>query len=217
MVKVGAMEQREAIERFAELFATTEDTFWNNHWLGVRTLQNPNDVWVTQEIIQEVKPDFIIEAGTFNGGSALLWAMVLKEVNPRGRVITIDIKDKVSEARDRTIWKERIDFLVGSSTDPEIVATVAERAKGKRVMVILDSDHSKEHVLRELESYAPLVSVGSYLIVQDTGGVMIRDPNPGPRRAVEEFLAKQDRFEPDQSRERMVFTLHPRGYLQRVR
>ena len=143
--------------------------------------------------------------------------MVLKEVNPRGRVITIDIKDEVTEARDRTIWKERIDFLVGSSTDPEIVATVAERAKGKRVMVILDSDHSKEHVPRELASYAPLVSVGSYLIVQDTGGVMIRDPNPGPRRALEEFLAKQKRFEPDRSRERMLFTMHPRGYLRRVR
>ena len=143
--------------------------------------------------------------------------MVLAQVNPRGGVVTIDIEDHVDTVRMFPIVRDKVEFLLGGSTDPEIVATVAERAKGKRVMVILGSDHSKEHVLAEMASYAPMVSVGSYLIVQDTGGVMIRDPNPGPRRAVEEFLANDGRFEPDRSRERMLFTMHPKGYLRRAR
>ena len=115
------------------------------------------------------------------------------------------------------IAKERVEFLLGSSTDPEIVAHVRRRAEGKRVMVLLDSAHTREHVLAELAAYAPLVGVGSYLIVQDTGGVMIQEPNPGPRQAVDEFLVAHPGFKADRTRERMLHTMHPKGYLRRVR
>ena len=83
--------------------------------------------------------------------------------------------------------------------------------------MLLDSDHSREHVLAELDAYAPMVPVGSYLIVQDTGGVMIGDNNAGPRQAVEAFHASRNDFVPDRRRERMLFTMHPNGYLKRVR
>jgi len=210
-------EKREIVERYAELFAEEDKTFWPNTWLGIPTLQNPNDVWVTQEILSTVKPDFVIEAGAYHGGSALLWAMLLEQLNPEGRVITIDIEDRTQRARSMPLWKERIEFVHGSSTDPGVVAAIAEKTRGKRVVVMLDSNHTREHVLAELAAYAPMVPVGSYLIVQDTGGVMIQDDNAGPRQAVEEFLAKRDDFQPDRGRERMLFTMHPKGYLKRVR
>lgn len=209
--------QHEIVARYANLFAAKGSTFWPNTWLGISTLQNPNDVWVTQEILSELKPDFVIETGTYHGGSALIWAMVLEQVNPEGRVITIDIADRTRKARSLPIWQQRIEFVRGSSTAPQIVSRIAERTRGKRVVVLLDSDHSREHVLAELEAYAPMVPVGSYLIVQDTGGVMIGDGNAGPRQAVEAFLAQRNDFVPDRRRERMLFTMHPKGYLKRVR
>ncbi len=208
----------ETIARFTRVFGKSPTTLWPNKWLGIPTIQNPMDVWVTQEIITEVKPDFVVEAGTFKGGSAAIWAMVLEQVNPRGRVITIDIEDQVGRAAMRLpVVQERVDFLIGSSTDPAIVAEVRKRTRGKRVLVLLDSAHTKEHVLAELDAYSPMVPVGSYLIVQDTGGVLIQDPNPGPAQALEAFLAKDHRFEPDRNRERMLLTMHPKGYLKRVR
>jgi len=215
----GAVEltDEEVVERFTSVFGKSKTTLWPNRWLGVHTIQNPNDVWVTQEILYEVKPDFVVEAGTYQGGSAAIWALVLSQVNPAARVITIDIEDKVSTAKELPIVRDKVDFLVGSSTDPDIVAEVARRVKGRRVVVLLDSAHTKEHVLAELEAYAPMVEKGSYLIVQDTGGVLIQEPDPGPAQALREFLAKDDRFEIDSSRERMLLTMHPDGYLKRVR
>lgn len=192
----------------------------HNRWLGIPTLQNPNDVWVTQEILSEVKPDFLVETGTLLGGSALLWAGILREVNPAARVITIDIEDMAKAARQRPLARERIDFLVGSSTAPEIVAEVKRRVQGRKTMVLLDSDHRKPHVLAELRAYADLVSPGSYLIVQDTnvnGHPVLPAFGPGPGEAVQEFLAADQRFEADRSRERMLFTMHPGGYLRRVK
>ena len=104
--------------------------------------------------------------------------------NPGGRVITVDIADNVSATtREIPIVAERVEFLSGSSTAPEIVAAIEERVRGHRVLVILDSAHEKDHVARELELYSPMVGVGSYLIVQDTninGHPVYDDYGPGP-------------------------------------
>ncbi len=207
----------ETISAFARLWAQRLSTYKESRFLGVKTLQNPTDAWVTQEIIQEVKPDFIVEAGTYKGGSALFWAMVLEEVNPAGRVITIDIKDNVTDAKDRALWKERIDFLVGSSTDPTIVDEVRRRVHGGRVLVILDSLHTPDHVYKELQLYAPLVNVGSYVIVQDTGLGTNRLAYRLAAGGVRRFLQEGAGFEVDESRERFMITNNPRGYLRRVR
>ena len=110
---------------------------------------------------------------------------------------------------DLPISKRRVDFLLGSSTDPDIVAEVHRRAEGRRVMVLLDSLHSKEHVAAELKAYAPLVPVGSYVVVQDT--------TVGPIHAIDEFLAANGAFVADRSRERYPDTNAVRGYLRRVR
>jgi cephalosporin hydroxylase len=214
-------DRQEIIDRFLKLWAKRPgNTVFENRWLGVKTLQNPNDVWITQEILFEVKPDFLVETGTLFGGSAALWAMILEQINPAARVITIDIKDRVTEAKKLDIFRRKVDFLIGSSTDPEIVAEVRRRTKGKKIVVLLDSAHEKDHVLNELEAYSPLVAVGSYLIVQDTvvnGHPIWPNFGPGPHEAVEEFLATNDQFEPDHSRERLLLTLCRDGYLKRIR
>jgi len=207
-----------AIDRFHKLFY--DSGIWvTTKWLGVPTAQNPNDAWIHQEIIAQVKPDFIVEAGTQYGGSAALWATILQQVNPDGRIITIDIKDQARAAKDLPIVKDKVEFLLGSSVDPTIVAEVTNRVNGKKVLVILDSDHSKNHVLAEMKAYAPLVSKDSYLIVQDTnvnGHPVLEKFGPGPMEAVNEFLATNDQFRPDREAERLMFTMHPKGYLKRI-
>lgn len=211
---------QDIVDRFHKLYYTSQNTWQDCKWLGVTTLQNPNDVWITQEIICEVKPDVIVECGTAQGGSAVLWAQVLREVNPQGKVITIDIEDISAAARALPLAKERVEFLIGSSTAPEIVEKVKKATAGKKVMVILDSDHREPHVSKELEIYSPLVAVGSYLIVQDTnvnGHPVYPNHGPGPMEALEKFMAKSKDYETDRARERLLFTMHPKGYLRRVR
>jgi cephalosporin hydroxylase len=213
------LSQRATIDGFHRLFYDSQ-VWMTTQWLGVPTAQNPNDAWIHQEIIARIKPDFIVESGTWNGGSAGLWATILQQVNPAGRVITIDIKDYVSAARELSIVKEKVDFLIGSSVDPAIVAEVKKRVNGKKAVVILDSNHSKQHVLAEMKAYAPLVSKDSYLIVQDTnvnGHPVLPNFGPGPMEAVNEFLATNDQFRPDTDAERLMFTQHPKGYLKRVK
>lgn len=183
---------------------------FKNKFLGIPTIQNPSDAWIVMEIMYETKPDLIVETGTHKGGSATLWAIVLEHINPDGRVVTIDIEDKRGKrSTSLRINQEKVTFLLGSSTDPKIVADVHRRAEGKQVLVILDSLHSKDHVMDELEAYAPLVSVGGYIIVQDT--------TVGPLGAIDEFLAATDSFVADRSKERYPDTSSVRGFLKRVK
>ena len=213
------LSEEELVERFFKYWVR-QGVHFPNTWFGISTLQNPLDVWITQEIFFEVKPDFIVETGTYYGGSAALWATILEHINPEGRVITIDVEDRSEEARKLPIVQRKVDFILGSSIDPEVVADVEARVRGRRVLVILDSLHTMEHVLAELKAYAPLVEVGSYIIVQD--GLIHGHPiaaafPPGPYEAVEAFLETTDDFEVDRARERMVITNNPKGYLRRVR
>ena len=222
--ELSAREQ-DVVDKFHKLWQKNDNTWRDNKWLGVRTLQNPMDIWITQEIIVETKPDFIVETGTFHGGSALVWATILQQVNPNGRVITVDIEDHTQEVKNLPLWKEKVEFFLGSSVAPEVVGAVRKRVEGKKVMIIFDSDHRKGHVLKELFAYSPFVQVGGYIIVQDTNlnghpvewhsGVEWY-PGPGPMEAVQEFLALDKHFEPDQDRERLLFTFCPRGFLKRV-
>lgn len=211
----------EVIERFYDLWVDLRaPTVWQNKWFGIKTLQNPMDVWITQEIIWEIRPDFIVEAGTYHGGSALLWATILEQVNPEGRIITIDVEDLAGKAKKHPLWDEKVDFVLGSSTDPKVVDYVAREVQGGTVLVILDSLHTREHVLAELEAYGPLVTEGSYMIVQDTfvnGHPAMPDYGPGPYEAVQAFLPTAPEFEPDRTRERLVLTFCPMGFLHKVR
>lgn len=183
-------------------------------WLGTQTLKNPLDLWVYQEIVFETEPELIIETGTYRGGSALYLASLCDLVG-RGEVVSIDIERE----RDDFPSHPRITYLAGrSSTDPGVVAEVRARAGDGSTLVILDSDHSQAHVEAELAAYAPLVPVGSYLIVEDSNiGQIRKDLMPGPLEAIETFLATTDEFEIDREREKFLITFNPSGYLKRIR
>lgn len=209
----------EVVALYHQAFYNATQTTVPMAWLGVETIQNPNDVWVTQELISRLKPDFIVETGTWKGGSACLWAMVQDQVNPRGRVITVDVQDYVDEAAMPPIFR-KVDTVLGDSVDPAVVADVARRVGKGSVMVVLDSDHHARHVLAEMRAYGPLVTVGSYMIVQDTdvNGHPVRPEfGPGPMEAIAELLKGDDRFAVDRSQERLMFTMHPGGYLKRMK
>ena len=198
------------IHEFRQLWHGAPSRVRSNRYLGIETLQNPLDVWVTQEILFEVKPQLVVETGTYRGGSALLWATLLAPIDADARVLTIDWKDLRSpQAIAHPLFASHVTFLRGSSTDPAIVARVAERAKGLRTVFILDSDHREQHVLAELRAYAPLVSAGSYLIVQDTP--------LGGGAAIQRFLEENDRFEIDRTRERFILSNNLTGFLKRVK
>ena len=182
------------------------------------TLQHPFDAWVTQEIIVETRPERIVEAGALCGGSATMWAMLLEHVVPDGRVIAIDLHDNIRTARTVDVFRRRVDFVQGSTVDSDVVARVSDMVEGHRTMVILDSRHGAPHVAAEIAAYAQMVSLGCYLIVQDgfvNGHPLEPEHGPGPYEAVLAFVAADDRFEVDRSRERMLFILNPGGFLRR--
>jgi cephalosporin hydroxylase len=191
-------------------------------WMGVCTLKNPCDAWIYQEIIYEVKPDVIVEIGSFEGGGTLYFANLLDLVG-KGVVISID--------NNRTVYNvkhERIIELTGDSSSPEIVNKVEDLCKGKTVLVIHDGDHSRRQVLKDMDAYSKLVTVNSYLIVED-GLVDIMKPgilnyaafgsfkDGGPLRATEHFLMRNPNFVVDRERERYILTYNPEGFLKRIK
>ena len=166
---------------------------WKYVWFhGVQIEKNPLDLWMMQQIFWEQKPERVVETGTAWGGSALYWAHVLRDQGlDKSRVFTVDIEDNTRKASADTLWKNYATFYNGSSTDPKIVQQIAAQVKGKKTIVTLDSDHSMKHVLEELKLYAPMVTRGSYLIVEDThmdGVPTSPNPQPGPMAAVRKFL-----------------------------
>lgn len=192
---------------------------WHSHttWLGITSEQAPTDNWQMQQLISELRPDYIIETGTLYGGTTAFYAHVLSYVNPHGKVITIDIEPKVDEASKLLIWKQSVESIVGSSVDPRV--TDPQEVQGKKVLVTLDSLHTREHVLKELEIYSKLVTPGSYLVVQDTninGNPVYPSFGPGPHEAVQEFLQTHHNFVVDRSRETFLLTFYPGGWLKRV-
>lgn len=196
-------------------YGHSERTWRSLRWLGIPIQKTPFDLLIYQEIIFEVKPDIIVESGTAFGGSALFLANVC-DLLGNGRVITIDIDGKPIHPRPS---HPRIEYIAGSSVDPSIVNAVrAMISPAEKVMVVLDSAHHQAHVLAELYAYAPIVSEGSYLIVEDgnlNGHPVMKQSGPGPLEAIQKFLAEQNGFEVDSFRERFMFTFNPSGYLRK--
>jgi cephalosporin hydroxylase len=214
-----------------------------NEWIveryGVEMRQFPTDLVTYEKLLFKLRPDVVIETGTFAGGLTLHLASILRDVRPEARIVTIDI--------DSTRWDEtratldlrndvkqellgRIQFIQGSSTSPEVLEQVQRQIPpGGKVLVILDSLHTKEHVLAELKLYAPLVTPGSYIIVNDTdldgiidqGLAHVKLPGYGTpigvRAAVEEFLASCGEFDVDAEADRFLISCNHSGILRRVK
>jgi len=181
------------------------EVWLRTYWLGLPAQKMPMDFWVYQEIIWETRPQFIIETGSYYGGSALFFASICDLIG-EGKVVTIDVEDLAS----RKLSHPRITAIVGSSVSDDVIRQVRQIVGDQTAMVSLDSDHIKDHVLREMELYSDFVSPGNYLVVEDTG---LRGPGPG--RAVKEFLRCRQDFVPDTSREKFLLTSSRGGFLKK--
>jgi cephalosporin hydroxylase len=199
-------------------------------WMGVPIIQLPADVMATQEVIWATKPDVIIETGVARGGSVLFMASLLELIG-KGTVIGVDIDIRAHnrDSIERHPMAKRVILIEGPSTDQAVVAKVkASIPDGASVMVVLDSDHSRDHVLAELRNYAPLVSEGCYLVVADTilghmdaaqtprarSKVWFKDNEP--LSAVKSYLKECDQFEVDPAiNGKLIMSSSPGGYLRR--
>ena len=203
---------------------------YNFSWMGRPIIQFPQDIIAMQEIIWEVKPELIIETGVAHGGSLIFYASVQALIGKGGHVlgIDIDIREHNRVEIEKHPMFSHITMIEGSSTDDNVVSRVHEFAAGNRpVLVVLDSNHTHAHVLKELALYSGLVTKDSYLIVFDT---VIEDmpddffpdrpwgKGNNPKTAVKEFLAANDRFVVDEDLEnKLLITVAPEGYLKCVK
>jgi cephalosporin hydroxylase len=230
---IQALSNNSALKKqgmdFVEKTAPNKYTY-NFTWLGRPIIQFPQDMVALQELIWDTKPDLIIETGIAHGGSLILSASMLQLIGGDGKVlgIDIDIREHNRKAIEEHPMSHRIDMIQGSSVDQSIVDQVKTYAEGKsKIMVILDSNHTHEHVLEELKAYADLVTKGCYLIVFDTSVEDMPDSfdwngrpwakGDNPKTAVWEFLKENKDFEIDGSIDgKLLITVAPDGYLKRI-
>lgn len=203
---------------------------YNFTWMGRPIIQTPQDIMAMQELIWQIQPDVIIETGIAHGGSLIFYASMLELLGGDRRVIGIDIDIRAHNraAIEAHPMFRRIDLVQGSSIAEETVARVRELAKGReRALVVLDSNHTHEHVLAELQAYSPFVRKGSYCVVFDT---LVEDmppeaftdrpwgPGNNPKTAVWEFLKSNDRFEIDKTIDhKLLVSVAPDGFLRCVK
>lgn len=194
-------------------------------WLGIPVIQLPEDVVLMQELLWKVRPDVVVECGVAHGGALVLYSSVL-ELLGKGRVVGVDVEIRKYNrlAIESHPLSHRISLIEGDSVAPETLTAVRSHIRpGDRVLVVLDSLHTRAHVASELEAYAPLVTPSSYLVVFDGVMTVVADaPNAGadwetdnPLTAVDDFLASNAAFERDPAYGRLGVTYCPAGFLRR--
>ncbi|ADU64261.1 MAG: cephalosporin hydroxylase family protein [Pseudodesulfovibrio sp.] len=231
--RIGAQGQNSELKRSADAFmhqSIPAGYSYNFEWLGRPIIQYPQDIMAMQELIWTVQPDIIIETGIAHGGTVLFHASMLQLLGGDRKTVSIDIdirEHNRKEIEAHPVFKN-VTMLEGSSISLDIVDAVFSLAKGRtNPMVILDSNHTHEHVLREMELYAPLVKKGSYMVVFDTIVELLSEqasadrpwgPGNNPMTAVDAFLKTNDRFVPDTEIDnKLMFSVAPRGYLKCVK
>ncbi len=230
--KINSMKKDKSfVENGKSWFQDSWTHEYTNHfsWLGLPIIQLPQDIVALQEIIWKIKPDLIVETGVARGGSVIFHASLLSMIG-KGEVIgiDIDIRDKNRKAIEKHPLSKKITLMQGSSISKKIVNQVYKIAKNKKkILVFLDSHHTHNHVLKELELYSPLVKNGSYVVVFDTivedlpkNFVKNRPWNVGnnPKTAVYEFLKYNKRFKIDKNLEnKLVLTSNPDGFLKCIK
>lgn len=205
-------EQQKIVDDFHRLYDHRSNHTWANiTWQGIPVRKNLFDLWIYQEIIHECKPQTIVECGTYKGGSALFLQHMCDQ-NGFGQVITVDI-----DKRDNLPKHSLIQYITGDSVDGGIFRDIRSKCIG-RTMVILDSDHSANHVYKELKLYSTLVTKGQYIIIEDTsmGQNTLNTDYEGPWLGLRNFLVSDKDFFVDKEREKHMFTFNTNGYLKRI-
>lgn len=212
------------------MIESTEPKYsYNFSWMGRPIIQYPQDMVAMQELIWEIKPDLIIETGIAHGGSLIYYASIMELIG-KGEIlgIDIDIREHNKKAILEHPMSHRISMIQGSSIDEKIINEVKDFAEDKKtILVCLDSNHTHEHVLKELEAYADLTSVNSYCVVFDTivedlpSGLYPNRPwdvGDNPKTAIFEFLKTNENFViNDQIDNKLLISVAPSGYLKRVK
>ena len=209
------------------LFEKTQ-RFGLSKWLGVQCQQDPSDGILIQTLLWEIKPDLIIDLGTNNGGSALFFASIMNYYNQKGKIITVDVKNftenwinlckDCSNPAESPLWKQYVTFYQGYTTDQKILETVQKHVnESKIVFVIQDASHSGVDVYHDLVAYSKFVSVGSYIIAQDTKLDRISRGN-GITSNIEKFINENNNFIINRDVETLFYyTQHAKGYLKRIK
>lgn len=219
-----------AVELLVDLDRYNYSYLWT--WMGVPVIQLPADIMATQEVIWNSKPDVIVETGVARGGSVLMLASLLQLTGGRKVIgVDIDIRAHNRDSIENHPMSKHVELIEGSSTSPETLEKVRSHINpGDRVMVILDSDHSFEHVLNELRTYGPIVTEGCYLVVADTLlGFLSEDQTPRershvwlkgnePLSAIRQYVTETDRFELDEVLNgKLVMSSSPAGYYRCIK
>jgi len=196
-------------------------------WLGIPIIQTPEDMILMQELIFKIKPDIIIETGIAHGGSLIYYASLL-ELLGKGKVIGVDIEIRGHNRKvlERHPMFKRIELIEGSSISEETIEKIRKMVpKDSKVIVCLDSNHTKNHVLKELQLYHGFVNLGSYIVVFDTITSKIAELgaceksyiNNSPKEALEDFLKVNGNFEIDKYYNKLYISYSPNGFLKRIK
>jgi len=206
------------VNLFHRIWYNATDSWQRNTYMGYPVLQIPMDLWLYQELIFRERPACILQTGVAEGGSLLYFAHLLDLTGAPASCLVIGV-DITLSPKAQTLRHGRIRLVEGDSTAPEVIARLEELRNGLPALVILDSDHRRDHVLRELERYHHMVPAGGCLVVEDTnvnGHPVYHSHGPGPFEAVEEFLSVHDDFIRDDGIwKRNLLSFHQYGWLRR--
>lgn len=230
---ISSIKKNESLQKLGIHFLNESAQYnysYNFDWLGLPIIQYPQDIIALQEVIWRTKPTLIIETGVARGGSLVFYASILQLLNKNGRVIgvDIDIREHNKQAIQEHPLSDAITLIEGSSTSLDTLEKIKKHIQpNDKIMVILDSDHTHQHVLKELELYQEFVTKDFYLVVLDTviedmpeNAFPNRDWGKGnnPKTAVKEFLTRNDRFKIDENiHAKLLITVGPQGYLQCIK
>ena len=233
LVQYITREKNKDIESLTRDALQWTRTSWENklsyevNWLGMPIIQTPEDILIFQELIYNIKPDVIIETGIAHGGSLIFYASIMEMIG-KGRVIGIDIDIRAHNRRliEKHPMFSRVEMIEGSSLEKNTIDQIKAKIKFEEtVIVLLDSNHTTNHVYRELKLYQEFINIGSYLVVCDTimpdlAGLKPAAPDISSNNAMmgmEKFLKENDSFAVDTTYNKLYVTNHPKGFLRRIK
>ncbi len=212
LIETTRIEHDETLQAYHQLWYNSPFTWGYTSFLGIGLMKSPNDLWVYQMLMTNLRPTTVIETGTYQGGSALWFAYLMDMLGIDGRVYSVDVEDF---RRNPQVLHPKITYMAGDSKNPYVVKAIEDELKPGPRLIVLDADHSAEHVYAELGLYAPLAQVGDWLVVEDTN--IAWEIDRGARGGLQDYMDQHPgEWRQDVLCERYLLTMNPGGWLQRM-